>query len=95
MNQLNIFIFFTCIILIQCVPNNQSARDRCKEGTQNKSGKEADLNFICSIATINYKRAEQNNETALKDGALFSCFLAIEDLKDCDKKANIKFGISN
>ncbi|NCQ71847.1 MAG: hypothetical protein GPI97_23020 [Microcystis aeruginosa W13-16] len=95
MNQLNILIIFFCILISQCVPNNQSARDRCKEGTQIKSGKEADLNFICSIASINYKRAEENNDIGMKDQALISCLLAIEDLKDCDKKANIKFGISN
>ncbi|MBM9589728.1 hypothetical protein JWG41_04685 [Leptospira sp. 201903075] len=94
MKLLNIFIISLCLNCF-LVPNNQSSRDFCKEGTSLKTGKKYDRDVICSFSLINSKKAEDQNNQQMKDSALANCLLALEELKKCDKEENIKFSLTN
>lgn len=83
------------ILNTSCFPNNQSSRDLCKEGTQNKIGKKEYRNSICFSSAISYKRAEENDNSQQKNNALLSCLVALEELRKCDERDNIKFGFTD
>ncbi len=85
------------IFLSNCflVPNNQSSRDFCKEGTSLKNGKKYERDIICSASLVNIKKSEVNNDQILRDNALINCLVALEELRKCDKEENIKFSLTN
>jgi hypothetical protein len=83
------------ILNTSCFPNNQSSRDLCKEGTQNKIGKKENRDSICFSSAISYKRAEENDNSQQKSNALLSYLVSLEELRKCDERDNNKFGFND